>query len=167
MFHVKKGLTALIFIGLAAAGLYWADGQTEDGLWETLEYHLLPDPMANNTYDDGECTYHVFEKVKAQGDMIETSWRDADQWAENAEAGGYTVNGEPKTGAILQTERGELGHVAYIESINEDGSINISEMNYTEPYEVTERTIAADNIDRYSYIHPKENPRPKDLEEQA
>lgn len=167
MFHVKKGFAVLVIIGLAVAGLFIADSQTEDGLWETLEYHLLPDPMANNTYDAGECTYHVFEKVKAQGDMIETDWRDAEQWAENAEGDGYTVNDEPKAGAILQTERGELGHVAYIESVNEDGSLHISEMNYTEPYEVTERTITADDTGRYSYIHPKENPRPKDLEEQA
>ena len=29
----------------------------------------------------------------------------------------------------------------YIETINEDGSIQVSEMNYTKPYEITKRTI--------------------------
>ena len=29
----------------------------------------------------------------------------------------------------------------HIETINEDGSMQVSEMNYTQPYEITKRTI--------------------------
>ncbi|MFC3419366.1 CHAP domain-containing protein [Salinicoccus hispanicus] len=161
---MKKTAVFLFIVLLAATGLFITDHQTEKGLLGTLEYMLLPDPMANNTYDEGECTYYVFDKVKTQGDMIETSWRHAEFWAARAKTDGYTVNDEPAEGAILQTSRGEIGHVAYIETVNEDGSIDISEMNYREPYEVTERTITADRIDEYAYIHPKVNPRPKEME---
>ncbi|GAB3068143.1 CHAP domain-containing protein [Salinicoccus sesuvii] len=161
---MKKIAVLLSVFILVAAGLFIADRNTEKGLLETIEYMMLPDPMANNTYDEGQCTYYVFDKIKAQGDMIETGWWNADSWAKRAKADGYTVNNNPAEGAILQTSRGEIGHVAYIETVNDDGSIEISEMNYNEPYEVTERTIEAERIKEYSYIHPKTNPRPKDLE---
>ena len=90
--------------------------------------------------------------------MIEKSWRDAEHWADRAEEDGYVVNNTPEEGALLQTDAGPIGHVAYIESINEDGSINISEMNLHEAYEITERTIDADQLGEYQFIHPKENP---------
>ncbi|MCG1010538.1 CHAP domain-containing protein [Salinicoccus sp. ID82-1] len=164
---MKKLIVFLFIIILITTGLFIVDRQTERGLIGTLEYTLLPDPMATNFYDAGECTFYVFNKVKANGEMIETSWRNAEFWAARAKTDGYTVNDEPAEGAILQTSRGEIGHVAYIETVNEDGSIDISEMNYREPYEVTERTITADRIDEYAYIHPKVNPRPKEMKAQT
>src|SRR5699024_12351925 len=62
---------------------------------------------------------------------------------------------EPAEGAILQTSQGDLGLVAYIETVNDDGSIEISEMNRVEPYEVTERTIGAGDTGQYRYIDRK------------
>lgn len=149
---------------MIGGGLYYADLQSEDGLIEDIKYIVLPDPMANNTYDEGECTYHVFELVKNDLNMIERRWGDAEHWAERAEADGYTVDRTPEEGSILQTPRGEIGHVAYVTAVGED-AIEVSEMNYYEPFEVTERTIEAENIDDYNYIHPKENPRPKEAVE--
>lgn len=158
---MKKLTIGLILILMIGGGLYYADQQSEDGLVEDIKYIILPDPMANNTYDEGECTYHVFNLVKSDLNMIERSWGDAEHWAERAEADGYTVSRTPEEGSILQTGKGEIGHVAYVTAVNEE-SIEISEMNYYESYEVTERMIEAENIGDYNYIHPKENPRPKD-----
>ena len=114
------------------------------------------DPTAHNTYDDGQCTYYVFDKVKKDGKEIGNSWRDAKHWAKHAERAGYTVNDKPKQGAILQSPRGEVGHVAYIEHIDEHGALHVSEMNYEQPYKVTSRVIPVERIHRYAYIHPKE-----------
>jgi surface antigen len=41
-----------------------------------------------------------------------------------------SVGSEPRAGAVGTTTRGSLGHVVYVESVNGDGTINISEMNY-------------------------------------
>lgn len=117
------------------------------------------DPMKRNSYDEGQCTHYVFDKVKEDGNMIERSWRDAEHWAERAEDDGYIVSNTPEEGTILQTsEEGPIGHVAYVENIHNDGSIHISEMNLHDPYEVTERTISDEELNHYAYIHPKENP---------
>ena len=150
-------LTALILI-LAVTGFIAFNDRSEEGLVKEIEYAVMPDPMEHNRYDEGQCTHYIFERVKTDGNMIEKGWSDAEHWAKKAEEDGYTVNAEPSEGAILQTERGELGHVAYIEAVNDDGSIEISEMNFVEAYKVTERTIGAGDTDRYRYIHPKENP---------
>lgn len=161
---MKKAIISAVLIIMAVTGFIIADNRTEDGLVNEIKYIIMPDPMENNRYDEGQCTHYIFEKIKTDGNMIESDWSDAEYWSERAEEDDYTVNGDPAEGAILQTEQGELGHLAYIESVNDDGSIEISEMNLVEPYEITERTITAEDIDQYDYIHPKENPYDKEEE---
>ncbi len=48
-------------------------------------------------------------------------------WAAAAQGAGFTVNHTPSKGAILQSSEGPFGHVAYVESVNSDGSVTISE----------------------------------------
>lgn len=154
---MKKLIITLFTILLAVGGIFYINSQTEDGLLEELRILLTPDPMEINTYDEGECTYYVFDKIAADNMMIERSWSDAEHWAERAKADGYTVNHSPKQGALMQTDRGDIGHVAYIEMVHDDGSFTVSEMNLNKPYEITERTISQENIEDYYYIHPKVN----------
>lgn len=123
------------------------------------------DPMQRNSYDKGQCTHYVFQRVKEDGNKIERRWRDAEHWAERADRDGYNVSDEPEAGSILQTEEGPIGHVAYVEEVYPDGAIQISEMNLYEAYEVTERVITAGEISDYDFIHPKENPHADDTED--
>ncbi|CPM38515.1 Secretory antigen [Staphylococcus aureus] len=53
----------------------------------------------------------------------------------------------------MQTVNGPFGHVAYVEKVNIDGSILISEMNWIGEYIVSSRTISASEVSSYSYIH--------------
>lgn len=164
---MKKTLLTILIIVISITGLIYADRQFEDGLLEEIQLLLTPDPMERNTYDDGECTYYVFDMVKDDGNMIEKSWGDAEDWAERASFDGYAVNDVPEAGSILQTGRGPIGHLAYIESINDDGSLEISEMNLYEQHEVTERTIESEEVQDYQYIHPEENPHAKEYTDEA
>jgi surface antigen len=54
----------------------------------------------------------------------------AGQWAGNAQAFGFLVDNNPAVGAVAQWIYGVYGHVAYVESINNDGSLTISQDNY-------------------------------------
>lgn len=127
--------------------------------YNTLRIELMPDPMAINTYDKGQCTYYVFDKVKKDGNMIERSWRDAKYWEKLAKQDGYNVNHSPRKGALLQSPRGTQGHVAYIKHVYQNGNVKVSEMNYIKPYEITERIIYKKDLSRYKIIHPKTNPK--------
>ena len=105
----------------------------------------------NNLYTAGQCTWYVYDKVNG---ALGSTWGNANNWANAAKAAGYTVNHHAKAGSILQTTAGSLGHVAYVESVNSDGSITISEMNYTGGAYVTDtRTISASEVSAYNYIH--------------
>lgn len=107
----------------------------------------------NNLYTPGQCTYYVFDKRAADGKSISTFWGDAKNWAILAQRAGFKVDHKPQKGAILQTTMGFWGHVAYVERVNIDGSIYISEMNYIAPYITSTRTITASEVSLYSYIH--------------
>ncbi|MFV5768544.1 CHAP domain-containing protein [Staphylococcus sciuri] len=106
-----------------------------------------------NLYTAGQCTYYVFDKRQAAGEPISSTWGNANQWAANAAADGYTVNNTPKKGSILQSTAGAYGHVAYVENVNSDGSVEVSEMNYQGEGVVSTRTISASEAGSYNYIH--------------
>ncbi|UEX90001.1 LysM peptidoglycan-binding domain-containing protein [Staphylococcus ratti] len=108
----------------------------------------------SNLYDWGQCTWHVFNKRLASGKGISTYWWNANAWDDNATRDGYTINNRPAVGSILQTDMGYYGHVAYVERINPDGSILVSEMNYSaSPGVLTYRTIPAYSVAQFKYIH--------------
>ncbi|ARJ51211.1 LysM peptidoglycan-binding domain-containing protein [Staphylococcus lutrae] len=107
-----------------------------------------------NLYDWGQCTWHVFNRRAETGQPISTFWWNADHWAANAAGDGYTVDHHPTVGSIMQNYDGPIGHVAYVERVNPDGSILISEMNYNTPPGVVDyRIIPASIASSYNYIH--------------
>ena len=107
----------------------------------------------NNLYTAGQCTWYVFDKRAQDGHTISTFWGDARNWAGQASSAGFKVDHSPKEGSIMQTTNGPYGHVAYVERVNKDGSIFISEMNWIAPYIVSTRTISASEVDSYTFIH--------------
>ena len=78
---------------------------------------------------------------------------NANSWAYTAPSYGYVVNRTPAPGAIFQTSSGWAGHVGYVESVNPDGSIVVTEMNYGIPYRVIRSTIPASAVGNFNYIH--------------
>lgn len=106
---------------------------------------------SGNLYTAGQCTWYVYDRV---GGKIGSTWGNANNWASVASAAGYTVNNTPEKGSILQTSEGSYGHVAYVESVGSDGSVTVSEMNYSGgPFVKDTRTISASQASSYNYIH--------------
>lgn len=107
-----------------------------------------------NLYTAGQCTWYVFDRRAQAGNPISTYWSDAKFWAANAANDGYQVDNNPTVGSIMQSTPGPYGHVSYVERVNGDGSILISEMNYTNgPYNTDYRTIPASEVSSYAFIH--------------
>jgi surface antigen/LysM repeat protein len=79
-----------------------------------------------NGYDYGWCTWYVANRVS-----MPANWGNANTWDNYAyRTPGWIVSDKPKVGAIAQTDAGGLGHVGYVESVSEDGSMIIySDMN--------------------------------------
>lgn len=107
-----------------------------------------------NLYDYGQCTWYVFNKRASIGKSISTYWWNAAGWANGARKDGFVVNRTPAVGAIATTTDGPLGHVAFVERVNADGTIMVSETNYLTPAGVVGyRTLTLAQMSRYQFIH--------------
>ena len=79
---------------------------------------------------------------------------NANYWDDSARNHGVLVDHTPSAGAIFQTDSGWVGHVGYVESVNSDGSIVVTEMNYGYvPGRVIRATIPAGYVGNFNYIH--------------
>lgn len=110
-----------------------------------------------------QCTsYAGWKAYEAYGVRI-ASWGNASSWASSATARGYRVSRTPAAGTIGQSGGGPYGHVFWVESVNADGSINVTEYNnayatqlYSGIYQFGDfgaRTVSAYEASRYNYIY--------------
>jgi len=81
---------------------------------------------AGNTYDYGYCTWYG----KNRRPDLPNNLGNANTWYYMAQADGLATGTTPRAGAIGATTAGSLGHIVYVEAVNGDGTITISEMNY-------------------------------------
>ncbi|HSW90941.1 MAG TPA: LysM peptidoglycan-binding domain-containing protein [Candidatus Saccharimonadales bacterium] len=79
--------------------------------------------VAGNTYVVGTCTWYVKNRIPSLPNQLGNGGYG---WLATAVAFGYVTGSSPAPGAIGV----ESGHVVYVESVNSDGTVNISEMNY-------------------------------------
>lgn len=78
-----------------------------------------------------ECVSYTAWKIAASGRYM-PYWGgrgNANQWDDNARAAGIPVDTNPRPGDVAVSNRGFYGHVMYVESVNPDGTINISQYN--------------------------------------
>lgn len=109
-----------------------------------------------NGYTPGYCTWHAANRRIEIGRPLPRNLGNAATWAAVARTAGLTVSTVPAGGAVLwhanTSIAGGLGHVAFVEKVNEDGSILVSDMNYPYYGRVTYRTIAPGEFGQYRFI---------------
>jgi surface antigen/LysM repeat protein len=113
---------------------------------------------SGNGYIFGFCTWHAAQRRIAAGNPLPTNLGNASSWYRNALANGMRVGERPKAGAVLwhtnTSIAGGLGHVGYVESVNADGSILVSDMNYPTWGQVTYRKpIPPSEFGNYRFIY--------------
>ncbi len=116
--------------------------------------HLYQGPTSTtNTYTFGYCTFWAAKRREDIGKAIPNNWGDAHTWDDNARLAGYNVDHTPSVGAIMETDAGSLGHVAFVEKVEPDGHWAISEMNAPIWDAVTHRTFTIAQALEYNFIH--------------
>jgi surface antigen/LysM repeat protein len=108
-----------------------------------------------NGYDYGYCTWWVATRRVQIGRPVPTQLGNASTWYSRARnTFGIPTGSEPQSGAAVMTSSVGYGHVAFVESVNEDGSFVMSEMNANNRWNVqTTRTVSAAEAARYYYIY--------------
>lgn len=112
---------------------------------------LKPKIVNNGTghlFPWGYCTWYVATK-------LHIPWGgNAKNWLANAEAYGAVISQTPAVGAIVvTTDNKRYGHVAYIESIDENG-FTVSEMNYQKFGKINTRWINKNSRIIRGFIYP-------------
>ena len=109
-----------------------------------------------DTYAWGNCTYWAFANRVWIGKPIPTTWGNANTWDNNAIADGYVVDHIPEVGAVMQSDGGDMGHVAYVSNVNSlTGQWTISEMNAPHLNVVSSRTFDSSAAIYYNFIHDR------------
>lgn len=98
--------------------------------------------VAGNTYSPGYCTWYA----KNRRPDLPNRLGNASSWVARAAAQGYATGKTPQAGAIGQ----QGNHVVYVEAVNGDGTVTISDMNYAGLYVITTRTVPASS---FTYIY--------------
>ena len=55
---------------------------------------------------------------------------NANQWDDNARAAGIPVDNNPRVGDVAVSNSGYYGHTMYVEAVNDDGTIAVSQFNH-------------------------------------
>jgi surface antigen len=95
-----------------------------------------------NGYVRGFCTWYVANRRAQAGNPLPSNLGNASSWDNRAADMGMTVTKNPSVGAAVVTSQSGAGHVAYVEVVNSDGSIWISEMNSSGQVSMTDSTPA-------------------------
>ena len=96
--------------------------------------------QGSHAFPWGYCTWYVAHKrpIKWGG--------NAKNWLANARAMGYETGHLPTVGAIMASDESRrFGHVALVEKVNNDGTFEVSEMNFDHFGRVDHRTISVNS----------------------
>lgn len=111
-----------------------------------------------------ECvSYAGWKAYEAFG--LALAWGNAYSWDDGARDDGYTVDHNPEVDTIGQVDGFPYGHVFWVEGVNADGSINVTEYNnsyatylysgVSQYGSFGSRRISANEVWQYNFIHLK------------
>ena len=92
-------------------------------------YPYQHDCPHKNLWYSSQCTSYAGYKAYEHWGVYIAYWGNAYSWDESAVARGYRVDRSPAPYTIAVSNSGAWGHVMWVESVNADGTINLSEYN--------------------------------------
>ena len=104
-----------------------------------------------------QCVSYAAWKVQERWGISIWNWGNANSWGNYARSNGYVVNNIPAPGTVAYSTAGIYGHVMWVESVNSNGTINLTEYNN---YSSSASGLPGDfgarynvNPQVYNYIH--------------
>lgn len=91
------------------------------------------DGMGTDGYGYGcrQCVSYVAWRVGQERGYVPVNWGNAYDWVANGQAAGYTVSRTPRAGSAgVITAGGSPGHIVWVESVNDDGTLTVAQYNY-------------------------------------
>jgi surface antigen/peptidoglycan hydrolase CwlO-like protein len=95
-----------------------------------------------------ECVSYTAFRVAASGRVM-PYWGgrgNANQWDDDARADGIPVDGSPRAGDVAISNAGAFGHAMYVEAVNGDGTIFVSQYNAALDGRYSTKTISVGSL---------------------
>jgi N-acetylmuramoyl-L-alanine amidase len=93
-----------------------------------------------------ECVSYTAYRVAASGRTMPYGFGDANQWPAKARALGIAVDSTPRVGDVAIRTETQRGHSMYIESINPDGKLVVSQYNTDKTGTYSRATVQRDGL---------------------
>lgn len=128
-FVTAAAVSCALSLGAAMATPFAAPANADSATNRTAGPTTDHNPLSGY---EGYCTWGAQELIHAHtGYYVRALTGNAENWASQAQAAGWTVVGEPQPRSIAVYSSalvGGVGHVAWVEAVN-GGDITITEMN--------------------------------------
>jgi surface antigen/peptidoglycan hydrolase CwlO-like protein len=85
------------------------------------------DPLG---YGCRQCVSYVAWRVGDYTGKFPYYWGNANMWPASARAAGYSTGTTPRVNSVGVISAGQFGHVVWIEAVNGDGTVDVSQYNY-------------------------------------
>jgi len=119
-------------------------------------YGAFTPSFSGNGYSYGYCTWWAAQRRAEIGRPIPSNLGNAITWLAASQSAGYETGTEPRDGAIVwyRFSATYAGHVSIVESVNADGSFEISAMNDRSGWgSVSRYTVPASELDKLRFIY--------------
>ncbi|MBT1160433.1 MULTISPECIES: CHAP domain-containing protein [Bifidobacterium] len=134
--------------------------QDADALPEGFNPNHATGENGGNAYPWGQCTWYAYNRRVELGLPVGSYFGNGADWADAARTFGYWVDSTARhVGDVVVFQPGQLnadsyyGHVAVVEKIHKDGSIEVSESNVKGLGVISTRTISATDAAQLQFIH--------------
>ncbi len=108
---------------------------------------------ATGGYAFRNCTDWVSWRIRSSGRHVPGGLGNANTWDDRAPTYGYGIGVTPKAGAAAVSNAGYYGHVMYVEAVNGDGTVVISDYNRAGPGEYGVSTLSAATASTLVYVY--------------
>ena len=85
------------------------------------------DPLG---YGCRQCVSYTAWKVMQKTDYEPRWWGNANMWPGSAQSAGFSTGNTPQVGSVGIISAGQYGHAVWIEAVNGDGTVDVSQYNY-------------------------------------
>ncbi len=85
------------------------------------------DPLG---YGCRQCVSYTAFKVGQRTGNYPRYWGNANMWPSSAQAAGYQTGSTPRANSVGVITAGQYGHTVWVDSVNSDGTLTISQYNY-------------------------------------
>lgn len=81
-------------------------------------------------YGCRQCVSYTAWKVLQRTDYAPRYWGNANMWPNSARNAGFSTGSTPRPNSVGVISAGFYGHVVWVEAVNGDGTVDISQYNY-------------------------------------